>query len=42
MLSKQVVKKMNIHSDNKTSLTLTRDLASQNCTKNIDVIHQHI
>ena len=28
--------------DNKTSLTLIRDLESQNCTKYINVIHQHI
>ena len=33
---------MKILGDNETSLNLTRDLESQNCTKYIDEIHHHI
>ena len=37
LLPKQVVRKIEMLNDNKTSLTLTRDPVSQNCTKHIDV-----
>lgn len=42
LLLKQVVKKIKILRDNKTSLTLTKDSKSQNYTKHIDVIYHYI
>ena len=33
---------MKMLGDNETSLTLTRDLESQNRTKHIDVMHYHV
>lgn len=33
---------MEMLKDNKTSLTLTKDLKSQNCIKHIDMIHNYI
>ena len=41
-LPESVVRKIKILDDNKTSLTLIRDLESQNYTKYINVIHQHV
>ena len=37
LLPEQVVKKMKMFNDNKTSLTLTRDQVNQNPTKHIEM-----
>ena len=42
LLPEQAIKKMEMLGDKETSLILTRDLESQNCTKRIYVIHHHI
>ena len=42
LLPKQVVRKMEMLGDNKTSLTLTKDSKSQNRTKHIYVMHHHV
>ena len=42
LLPKQAIRKMEMLGDNETSLTLTRNLESQNCTKHIDIMHHHI
>lgn len=42
LLSKQVIRKMEILDDNKTTLTLTKDPKSQNYIKYIDVIHHYV
>ena len=42
LLSEQAIRRMELLGDNKTSLTLTRDQESQNCTKHINVIHHHV
>lgn len=42
LLPEQVVRRMKMLDDNKTSLTLTKDPESQNCNKHIDVMHHHI
>ena len=42
LLPKQAVRKMEMLGDNKTSLTLTKDLESQNQTKHIYVMHHHV
>ena len=42
LLSEQVIRRMEMLGDNKTSLTLTRDPESQNRTKHINVIYHHI
>ena len=33
---------MEVLGDNKTSLTLIKDIESQNCTKHTDVMHHHV
>ena len=42
LLSEQAIRKMEILGDNETSLTLTRDPESQNCTKHINVIYHYV
>lgn len=42
LLPKQAIRKMEMLGDNEMSLMLTRNLASQNCTKHIDVMHHHL
>lgn len=42
LLSEQAVRKMEMLGDNETSLTLMKDPESQNRTKHINVMHQHI
>lgn len=42
LLLEQVVRKINIFGDNKTSLILIRDIESQNPTKQIDTIYHFI
>ena len=41
-LPNEGVREMKMLGDNETSLTLTRDPESQNRTKHIDVIHNHV
>ena len=42
ILLEQAVRKMEILGNNKTSFTLTKDLESQNCTKQINIIYHHV
>ena len=42
LLPNEALKEMKMLGDNETSLTLTRDPESQNCTKHIDVIYYHV
>lgn len=42
LLSKQVVRRIEIFGDNKMSFILTRDLKSQNSAKHINVMHNYI
>lgn len=39
---KQVIWRIEIFNDNKISFILTKDLKSQNCIKNIDVMHYQV
>ena len=42
LLSEQAVRKIEMLGNNKTSITLTKNPESQNCTKHIEVIHHHV
>ena len=42
LLSEQVLRKIKICCNNKTSFTLTRDPESQNCTKQLDVMYYYV
>ena len=42
LLSKQAIRRIRMLGDNEISLTLTKDLESQNQTKCIDVMHHYI
>lgn len=42
LLLEQAIRNIEMLGDNKTSLTLTKDRKSLNCTKHIDVMHYYI
>lgn len=42
LLLDQVIRKMKMFEDNKTSFTLTKDPKSQNTMRHINVIYHHI
>ena len=42
LLLKEAIRRIEMLEDNETSLTLTKDPESHNCTKHIDVMHHHV